>query len=67
MGSLRYFLSICDKSLAAYGGGLIYKLFNSYTWAYFLAGIFCALASLFVIVMKKQTLNVGTQKEINMD
>jgi MFS family permease len=54
-------------AVAAYGGGLIYKLFNSYTWAYFLAGIFCALASLFVIVMKKQTLNVGTQKEINMD
>jgi MFS family permease len=40
--------------VAAYGGGLIYKIFNSYTWAFFLAGIFCLLASLFVIVIKKQ-------------
>lgn len=39
---------------AAYGGGLIYKVFNTYTWAFFLAGIFCLLASLFVIVIKKQ-------------
>jgi MFS family permease len=39
---------------AAYGGGLIYKIFNTYTWAFFLAGIFCLLASLFVIVIKKQ-------------
>lgn len=41
-------------ALAAYGGGLIYKFFNSYTWAFFLAGVFCALASLFVIMVKKQ-------------
>ncbi|MFJ7731373.1 MFS transporter [Lysinibacillus sp. NPDC097231] len=41
-------------AVAAYGGGLIYKFFNSYTWAFFLAGIFCALASLFVIIVKKQ-------------
>ncbi|MFJ3386510.1 MFS transporter [Lysinibacillus sp. NPDC086135] len=42
-------------AVAAYGGGLIYKFFNSYTWAFFLAGMFCALASLFVIIVKKQT------------
>lgn len=41
---------------AAYGGGLIYKFFDSYTWAFFLAGVFCVLASLFVIVIKKPKL-----------
>ncbi|VXB15511.1 Major facilitator superfamily protein [Bacillus sp. 349Y] len=41
-------------AVAAYGGGVIYKLFNSYTWAFFLAGIFCLIASLFVIIIKKQ-------------
>ncbi|MEH7883763.1 MFS transporter [Bacillus sp. JJ1609] len=41
-------------AVAAFGGGLIYKIFNSYTWAFFLAGIFCLLGSLFVIVIKKQ-------------
>lgn len=45
-------------AVAAYGGGLIYKLFNSYTWAFFLAGVFCVLASLFVIIVKKQVPNV---------
>ncbi|WP_339259095.1 MFS transporter [Lysinibacillus sp. FSL K6-3209] len=44
-------------AVAAYGGGLIYKLFNSYTWAFFLAGVFCVLASLFVIIVKKQVPN----------
>ncbi|USK68483.1 MFS transporter [Peribacillus asahii] len=41
-------------AVAAYGGGLIYKFFNTYTWAFFLAGVFCLLASLFVIIIKKQ-------------
>ncbi|WP_144549437.1 MFS transporter [Bacillus sp. X1(2014)] len=41
-------------AVAAYGGGLIYKFFNSYTWTFFLAGVFCILASLFVIIIKKQ-------------
>lgn len=41
-------------AVAAYGGGLIYKIFNSYTWAFFLAGIFCLVGSLFVVVIKKQ-------------
>ena len=45
-------------AVAAYGGGLIYKLFNSYTWAFFLAGVFCVLAGLFVIIVKKQVPNV---------
>lgn len=38
---------------AAYGGGVIYKFFDTYTWAFFLAGVFCLLASLFVIIIKK--------------
>lgn len=42
---------------AAYGGGLIYKFFNTYTWTFFLAGVFCVLASLFVLIIKKPTLN----------
>lgn len=41
-------------AVAAYGGGLIYKFFNTYTWAFFLAGVFCLLASSFVIIIKKQ-------------
>ncbi|KOS68209.1 MFS transporter [Lysinibacillus contaminans] len=41
---------------AAYGGGLIYKFFDSYTWTFFLAGVFCVIASLFVIIIKKPTL-----------
>lgn len=53
-------------AVAAFGGGLIYKIFNSYTWAFFLAGIFCLLASLFVIVIKKQAsvpiIHEGTMK-----
>ncbi|MEG0259065.1 MAG: MFS transporter [Lysinibacillus sp.] len=40
-------------AVAAFGGGLIYKYFNTYTWAFFLAGIFCVLASLFVLIVKK--------------
>ncbi len=42
---------------AAYGGGLIYKFFNTYTWAFFLAGVFCLFACLFVITIKKQPSN----------
>lgn len=42
---------------AAYGGGLIYKFFDSYTWTFFLAGVFCVIASLFVIIIKKQKLS----------
>ncbi|WP_423798330.1 MFS transporter [Neobacillus sp. SAB-20_R2A] len=40
-------------AVAAFGGGLIYRYFNTYTWAFFLAGVFCLLASLFVITIKK--------------
>ena len=41
-------------AVAAYGGGFMYNIFDSYTWAFFLAGVFCVLASLFVILIKKQ-------------
>ena len=39
---------------AAYGGGMLYSYFNTYTWAFFMAGICCVMASLFVILIKKQ-------------
>ncbi|NEU31981.1 MFS transporter [bacterium LRH843] len=39
---------------AAFGGGLIYRFFNTYTLAFFLAGVFCVLGSLFVISIRKQ-------------
>lgn len=41
-------------AVAAFGGGIVYQYFNTYTWAFFMAGVFCSLASLFVIVIKKQ-------------
>lgn len=41
-------------AVAAFGGGVVYKYFNTYTWAFFMAGVFCLLASLFVIIIKKQ-------------
>ncbi|MGG4488002.1 MFS transporter [Metabacillus idriensis] len=39
---------------AAFGGGMIYKVLSSYTWAFLLSGLFCLVASLFVLVIKKQ-------------
>lgn len=39
--------------VAAFSGGIIYKVFNSYMWAFLLAGGFCLIASLFVILIKK--------------
>ncbi|MGM0875939.1 MAG: hypothetical protein ACQEWV_14440 [Bacillota bacterium] len=44
--------------MAAGGAGIIFNIFTSYTWAFVLAGMFCLLASLFVIVIKKQKLEV---------
>lgn len=40
-------------AVATYGGGLLYDAFDSYTSAFVLAGAFCALGSLFVILLKK--------------
>ena len=48
-------------AVAAFGGGIIYKYFDTYTWAFFLAGVFCVVASLFVIIVKKQKIS-GTQQ-----
>lgn len=45
-------------AVAAGGAGMIYKVFDSYSWAFALAGMFCLLASLFVIVIKKQRFEV---------
>lgn len=53
-------------AVAAYGGGLIYQFFNSYTWAFFLAGVFCLFGSLFVIVIKKQKTNTIIKDAMNM-
>jgi MFS family permease len=50
-------------AVAALGGGMVYQWVNSYTWAFFLAGIFCGLASLFVIIIKKQPSLVGSQQQ----
>ena len=41
-------------AVAAYGGGLIFNAFHSYTWVFFLADVFCAVASLFVLLIKKE-------------
>lgn len=41
-------------AVAAYSGGVIYNVFGSYQWAFMLAGGFCLLASLFVILIKKR-------------
>ncbi|QOV11214.1 MFS transporter [Viridibacillus arvi] len=40
-------------AVAAFGGGVIFKVFGSYQWAFILAGSMCVLASLFVIMLKK--------------
>ena len=40
--------------VAAYFGGVFYSAFGSYKMAFLLAGGFCLLASLFVILIKKQ-------------
>jgi MFS family permease len=45
------------------GAGIIYKKFNSYSWAFALAGMFCLLASLFVIVIKKQRFEVKVNQD----
>jgi MFS family permease len=50
------------SAVAAGGAGIIYKIFNSYSWAFALAGMFCLLASLFVIVIKKQNLEVDVKQ-----
>lgn len=44
---------------AAYGGGIVYSYFNTYTWAFFMAGVFCVMASLFVIIIKKQPRSIS--------
>ncbi|MDF2791305.1 MAG: transporter [Neobacillus sp.] len=46
------------SAVAAGGAGIVYKMLNSYPWAFALAGMFCLLASLFVIVIKKQRFEV---------
>ncbi|MDM5327747.1 MFS transporter [Neobacillus sp. CF12] len=42
------------SAVAAGGAGILYRMFNSYSWAFALAGMFCLLACLFVMVIKKQ-------------
>jgi predicted MFS family arabinose efflux permease len=45
-------------ALAAFGGGIIYKVLSSYTWAFIIAGSFCLLSSMFVLIIKKQSVYV---------
>jgi MFS family permease len=51
-------------AVAAGGAGVIYNIFNSYSWAFTLSGMFCVVASLFVIVIKKQRSEVKIQSNI---
>jgi predicted MFS family arabinose efflux permease len=41
---------------AAYGGGLVYSWLNAYQSIFMLAGVFCLVATLFVIKISKKTL-----------
>lgn len=50
-------------AVAAYGGGLIYQFFDTYTFAFFLAGVFCLIACLFVVSIKKQHANLVAKEE----
>ncbi|WP_249872671.1 MFS transporter [Oceanobacillus saliphilus] len=47
---------------AAYGGGLIYRFFDTYTLAFLSAGGFCLLASLFVVIIKKPSSSQSTEE-----
>lgn len=49
---------------AAFGGGLVYKYFNTYTWAFLMAGVFCIVASLFVVLVKKQSSTQLVKEEV---
>lgn len=39
--------------VAAYGGGLLFSIFNTYQLAFLMAGVFCFLGSLFVMGIRK--------------
>lgn len=41
-------------AVAAYGGGVIFERYDTYSYAFIGAGIFCFLASLFVIIIRKE-------------
>ncbi|MFT4416412.1 MFS transporter [Fredinandcohnia humi] len=43
------------SGVAAYLGGYFYELFNSYTITFVAAGVLCIVATLFVILIKKQS------------
>lgn len=49
-------------AVAAYFGGVVFEAMGSYKIAFLLAGGFCLIASLFVIVIKKQPAAVTLQK-----
>lgn len=49
-------------AVAAYFGGVVFEAMGSYKIAFLLAGGFCLIASLFVIVIKKQPTAVTLQK-----
>jgi len=51
-------------AVAAGGAGVIYNIFNSYSWAFTLAGMFCIVASLFVVVIKKERIEVKVQSHV---
>ncbi|RFU60446.1 MFS transporter [Peribacillus glennii] len=50
--------------VAAFGGGLIYTIWNSYQWAFLMAGIFCLLGGAFVLGIKK---NAGISDNLHKE
>lgn len=54
------------SAVAASGAGWMYQTFNSYSWAFMLAGVFCLLASLFVLVIKKQEREISKPQTIGV-
>ncbi|WP_077212192.1 MFS transporter [Bacillus dakarensis] len=52
-------------AVAAFGGGLVYQYFNTYTWSFMMAGVFCLLASLFVVIIKKDKTTAVTPEVMN--
>lgn len=53
-------------AVAAFGGGLLFTLMGSYMWAFLISGLFCLVASLFVIVIKKEPAKLEKENSFNI-
>ena len=47
------------SGVAAYLGGYFYEVFHSYTITFLSAGVLCIVATLFVLIIKKQAANLS--------